>query len=158
MTAQGQRRNCSPSPRASSTCRFLRLVGGSQNCHARARRSPASLRRSLPPAKAAIPSRRPSSRAEARALVEAAVVGAARLSFRSPPRIGLAGGVLHKSAYYRKLVEEELERQGLTDKSYRNVHLISGARAGAEYAQRLAGLLDDQPIPLPDGAVLGSLN
>jgi N-acetylglucosamine kinase-like BadF-type ATPase len=97
--------------------------------------------------------------AEARALVEAAVVGAARLSFRSPPRIGLAGGVLHKSAYYRKLVEEELDRQGLTDKTYRNVHLINGARAGAEYAQRLAaGLLDDQPIHLPDGAVLGSLN
>jgi glucosamine kinase len=96
---------------------------------------------------------------EARALVDAAVVGAARLSLRSPPRIGLAGGVLHKSAYYRKLVEKELERQGLADRSYRNIHLINGARAGAEYAQRLAaGLLDDQPVPLPDGAVLGSLN
>ena len=96
---------------------------------------------------------------EARALVDAAVVGAARLSFHAAPRIGLAGGVLHKSAYYRKLVEDELERQGLTDKSYRNVDLINGARAGAEYAQRLAvGLLDDQPVPLPDGAVLGSLN
>ncbi|HEY5202198.1 MAG TPA: hypothetical protein VIJ31_14960 [Acidothermaceae bacterium] len=52
-----------------------------------------------------------------------------------------------------------MERQGLTDKSYRNLHLINGARAGAEYAQRLAaGLLDDQPVPMPDGAVLGSLN
>ena len=51
------------------------------------------------------------------------------------------------------------KRQGLTDTSHRNVHLINGARAGAEYAQRLAaGLLDDQPVPLPDGAVLGSLN
>jgi N-acetylglucosamine kinase-like BadF-type ATPase len=96
---------------------------------------------------------------EARALVEAAVVGAARLSFRSPPTIGLAGSVLHKSAYYRKLVEEELARQGLTDESYRNVHLINGARAGAQYARRLAtDLLAGQPIPIPDGAVLGSLN
>jgi glucosamine kinase len=90
---------------------------------------------------------------EAVALVDMVQVVVPTSAVAEMPTIGLAGGVLHGSEYYRKRVESALAARGLTDADHSNVTLIEGIAAGAQFAQRLADSLDDVSR-LPDGTVI----
>jgi N-acetylglucosamine kinase-like BadF-type ATPase len=77
--------------------------------------------------------------AEALALVDAVRVATSRLALAPLSRIGLAGGVLRGSDYFRAIVERELEKHALTDDTHSNLGLVDGPSAGIEYAKRVAG-------------------
>jgi N-acetylglucosamine kinase-like BadF-type ATPase len=92
--------------------------------------------------------------AEAVALVDMVQAAAAGLTLGELPVIGLAGGVLHGSPYFRALVQAELEARRLTDSGRSNLHLVDGISAGAQYALRLATAGNRDAISLPDGEII----
>jgi glucosamine kinase len=92
-------------------------------------------------------------RSEAAALVDMVQVVIDTSAVGAMPMIGLAGGVLHGSQYYRELVESTLAARGFTDTARSNVALIDGIGAGTQFAQRLADSLDDDSA-VPDGTVI----
>jgi glucosamine kinase len=89
--------------------------------------------------------------AEAAALADAAMVAATRLALGFAPPIGLAGGVIHGSPYFRSLLEVELARRDLTDDRRSNLHAVEGIAAGISFARRFV----DQPPGEVAGSVFG---
>jgi glucosamine kinase len=75
---------------------------------------------------------------EAAALLEAVRLAVRQLSLDLRPQIGLAGGLLLESEYFRARIEQGLGKAGLTDDARRNVHLLDGLRSGTEYALRMS--------------------
>lgn len=92
---------------------------------------------------------------EVAALVHAVEAAVSRLTLEPMPRIGLAGGVLHGSGYFRTEVERELSRCGLADAARSNVQLVEATGAAIRFALRLSGPTGRDGLPfLPDGVVL----
>jgi len=94
---------------------------------------------------------------EAAALVDMVQAAVAGLTLGDLPTIGLAGGVLHGSPYFRELVEAELAARKLTDPARSNLHLVDGISAGAQFASRLApGSTsgESRTTSVPDGEVI----
>jgi N-acetylglucosamine kinase-like BadF-type ATPase len=93
---------------------------------------------------------------ESLALVDAVQVAIAGLTLGQMPAIGLAGGVLHGSDYFRGLVERELVQRALADDARSNVHLLDGIAAGIQFALRLSEQAEDDAdaAVVPDGVVL----
>lgn len=84
---------------------------------------------------------------EAAALAEAARIAAVRLELGSVPPIGLAGGVLHGSPYFRSLLEVEFAQRDLTDDRRSNLHPVEGIAAGISFARRFVERPTDTSRP-----------